>query len=211
MSTAEDLSFVREIAEEGRMQPLKGGPFLVLWGVVTCVGLTVTALIAGNIWDISPAFIGLFWVLFAGIGMIGNVHFGRKLSMEVSSLTLAQKIEKNVWILSGSFIGLFVAMIYVLLAINGERYAAAGVNINTFFSLISPLAFGVYSIAFCATAVAARAKWLWAFVGISLMLSAASMLVVLTIWQFVVTIAGVIAVTILPGVIMIQKNKKVPV
>ena len=208
MTTAEDLSFVREIAEEGRLRPLQGGPYLTLWGTVTSVGLAQTWAIVSGALALSPIFIGVFWVLLVAIGIAGTIYFGRRDAACADSLTLASKVERQVWQTGGLFIGLFAAMIYVLVATAGPRLAAAGMDVNLLFMLISPVSFGVYAIALATTAVAGRAGWLWPFVGIAFAVAAGTMLLIANLAQFGAAIAGVIAVVIAPGLMMIHKNRK---
>ena len=208
MTIADDLSFVREIAEEGRLRPLRGGPYLTLWGATTVIGLAQTWAIVSDALALPPAFIGVFWALLSATGIAGTVYFSHKHAACPDSLTLASKIEQSVWMIGGSFIGLFVVMIYVLALTATARLTAAGIDVNALFMLISPVSFGVYAIALAATAVAGRAGWLWPFVGIAFAAMAGSMILVMDLGQFAVAILGVIAVVITPGIIMIYKSRK---
>ena len=205
---ADDLAFVRQIAEEGRMRPLQGGPYLIMWGCISSIGLAFTVSVLTGYISVSPIFIGIAWMVLSIGGTAGSIYFGRREAACVGGVTLANNIEKYVWIIGGSFMGLFVLMIYILVFTAGDRLQAVGVPASAFFTLISPVCFGVYAIALGTTAVAGRAKWLWPFVGVAFGAMILTMLLVMTWWQFGAAIGGIIATTIIPGIMMVRKNKQ---
>ena len=205
---AEQLAYMRELAEEGRMQPLQGGKYLVLWGALSCFGLTFMTLQIGNIVSFPP----LSFFIVRSFVMVVGVFFSRKWGKEAACTTVANsvgnKVEAMVWSIGGGVLGLISMSIFAIVYFQAARFEALGVDARILFGMISPIAFGVYAIALASTAVAARADWLWRYVVLSFVFSALSLAFVWDIKQHLIAILGVIVVSIVPGMIMLRKNKE---
>ncbi len=207
-SAAEDLAFVREIAEEGRMQPLQGGKYLVMWGLISSIGLAFTGAIVGGALPLPAYSIMIVWLSLSTAGGVTTGHWGRQGAKTPESKSIGNKVEAMVWCVGGLFLFLFSVMLFTMPLYVGDRFEAAGIEYGVLFGLMSPLAFGVYGIALTATAVAGRAPWLWPYIGLSFFFAAITLGLIWDLKQFLAAIIGIVFVIVVPGFIMIDKNRK---
>ncbi len=207
-SAQDDLAFVRELAEEGRMQPLQGGRYLVMWGLISSLGLTFTGLLVAGAVTLPPLSIMFVWFLLMGGGAFFSAKWGREAAGTTVSESIGNKVERAVWCVGGGFLGLVSVMLFLLPLIFSDRFAGSDIEYYLLFGMMTPLAFGVYAIALAGTAIAARAEWLKRYVVLAFIFAAITLGLVWDIRQFIAAIIGILIVMVVPGFIMLDKNKK---
>ncbi|MCI5045197.1 MAG: hypothetical protein MRY72_10915 [Aquisalinus sp.] len=207
-SPVEDLAMIRELAEEGRMRPLQGGKYLVMWGLISVVGLTFTGLMVAGKIPLPEYMIMIVWGVLSTGGGIMSGRWGRESADTIDGRSIGNKVEAMVWSIAGVFLFLLSVMLFSLPLYAGDRFEAMGYNPTVLFGLFAPVAFGLYAICLAATAVAGRASWLNTYVICAFIFAGLTLFLIMDYMQFVAAIVGIIATTVIPGLIMIDKNRK---
>ena len=86
------------------------------------------------------------------------------------------------------------------------RLASAGFEPRFLYGMMFPVAFGLYGIAFFATAVAARLDWMRGFAVASWIFAVAGLYFIGDARQFLVGAAGSLLCAGLPGVLMMRRE-----
>ena len=199
---AGEVAYVKALAEEGRNAPLVGGVLYLIWGVV--MALAALGTYAGAAGAIDLPFVGglWFWVAAFIIGWSASFFYGARSSAKPGALTVGNKTARAAWIA----IGVFMSAFWIAAMIFKTRLAGAGFETRFLFGLMFPLAFGLYGIAFFATAAAARLDWMRGFAVASWMFSVASLYFIGDARQFLVGAAGSMLCAALPGLLLMRRE-----
>ncbi len=199
---ASELAYVRSLAEEGRNAPLVGGRFFLIWGAL--IGFTAlfvyldyaSALNLAIMDGIAP------WVVVFVAGWALSFTVGKRAGSKPGARTIGNQTASSVWF----SVGVFMTLFWVTLMIVHDNYTAVGMAPYFLFSLMFPVAFGLYGVAFFATATAARIGWLryiaylsWGFAIVALFLLASP-------HQLLVGAIGSLACAALPGLILMRRE-----
>jgi hypothetical protein len=195
---AQDLDYVRALAEEGRHAPLLGGSFLMFWGLLNAVawglqwGLVNRLLTPEPNWHFAALWTGYGVIAGAGSGLLG----GRVRSLPGAS-SLSNRIERAAWAAAGVGIGAIVigAIGHMLLT---RDFTAPDV--------IMPAAFALYGGALLATSIATQEKWLGGFAALSFAVSAALGVFLSAPWFYLAGAVASLIVLLTPGVMMLRKE-----
>jgi hypothetical protein len=201
---ASELAYVRSLAEEGRDAPLVGGIYYLLWGGLMGVAALIVFMVLSGV--LALGLPGVFgpWIVAGVTGWAASMAIGRSGARKPGSLTLGNRTAQAVWFSVGVFMTLFwIALIFV-----HDDFTAAGVPAYFLFTLMFPVAFGLYGVAFFATAVAARLKWLKGFALLSWAFSAASLFLLASDYLFLLGAAGSFSCAALPGVLLMRSEPK---
>jgi hypothetical protein len=87
-----------------------------------------------------------------------------------------------------------------------DRYVAAGVPSYFLFSLMFPIAFGLYGVAFFASATAAKLDWLRWFALAAWAFSFAALFFLTSPAQMLIAALGSFVCALLPGVILMRRE-----
>ncbi|MFQ5564634.1 MAG: hypothetical protein ACE5FO_13820 [Parvularculaceae bacterium] len=199
---AEDLAYVRALAEEGRDAPLVGGLFYAIWG-----GLCALAAFTVYLDGVGAIDLGGFagwapWVGAMTLGWAASLAIGRRAHRKPGAATVGNRMAFSVWFAVGVFL---TAFWFTLMAVH-DNYVDAGLKPYFIFGLMFPVAFGLYGVAFYATAVAARLSWLKIVAVAALAFSMASLFFLSSVHQYLVAAAGSFFCAFLPGVILMRRE-----
>lgn len=207
---AEDLRVARSLAEAGRAAPLIGGVHYVLWGGAVFFCLLFQWAIMTSTLALSPWAIPVCW--FAAMGATGLIsgRASQRLASEAGAHTIGNQVAGAVWRAAGSFLFLFAATLFIALfftpaAIFGD--AAAGRSFAAGFSIFLPVCFGAYAIAMRASAAAAQNRTLARFGLLSFAIMVATLALIGRPEQSLVGAAGILIVSVLPGLILIRRAR----
>lgn len=199
---AGEVAYVRALAEEGRNAPLVGGVLYLIWGLVMATASLATY--AGETGAIDVPFVGglWFWVAAFAAGWAASFFYGARSGVKPGALTVGNKTARDAWIAVGVFMSLF----WIAAMIFKSRLAASGFETRFLFGLMFPLAFGLYGIAFFATAAAARLDWMRGFAIASWMFSVAALYFIGDARQLLVGAAGSLLCAGLPGLLLMRRE-----
>ena len=197
---ASDLAYVRALAEEGRDTPLVNGLYYIIWGaVLAAASFIVYANDIGFI-SLGPAGGYVPWLTALAVGWAACFYFGSKTHAKPGAKTLGNRTARSVWLA----VGIFMTGFWVTLMFVHDNYIASGVPPYFLFGLMFPIAFGVFGVAFFATATAARAEWLRIVAVIAWGFSFATAFLMTSALQILVAGIGVLACSFAPGVILMR-------
>ena len=199
---ADELAYVRSLAEEGRNAPLVGGLIYVIWGgligsaalfqFATSSGLVALPAIAG--W--AP------WIIAFGLGWVLSLLVGRRTGGKPGALTIGNRTAASVWFA----VGLFITGFWFTLLVVHDNFAGAGVPSYFLFTLMFPVAFGLYGVAFYASATAARLNWLRWFAYAAWVFSFVSLFLLDSSFQMLVAAVGSITCAVVPGLMLMRRE-----
>lgn len=199
---AGEVAYVKALAEEGRNAPLVGGVLFLIWGAL--MGLAALATYASASGAIDVPFVGglWFWVAALVVGWAASFYYGARSGAKPGALTVGNKTARAAW----TAVGVFMSVFWIAAIIFKTRLAGAGFETRFVFGLMFPLAFGLYGIAFFATAAAARLDWMRGFAIASWMFSVAALYFIGDARQFLVGAAGSLLCAGLPGLLLMRRE-----
>lgn len=200
---ASDLAYVRSLAEEGRDTPLVGGLYYVIWGGL--MGLAALIVYLHLIDVIAIELAGGFapWIVAGAIGWVLSFTLGPRTGAKPGAQTLGNKTAFSVWLA----VGIFMTLLFVGMMLTHQKYANAfGAPGYFLFTFMFPVAFGVYGIAFFATATAARLTWLRWFAVLAWGFSLISLFLMGSAHQLLVGAVGTFVCAALPGIILMRRE-----
>ncbi len=199
---ASDLAYVRALAEEGRDAPLLSGGYFLLWGGL--MGAAALAFFLGLVGVVSYGRGGAFipWAAAVLIGWVGSILLARRYKTRPGTFTLGNRTASATW----RAVGVFITLFWVALLFAHDNFTAFGVPRYFLFFLMFPLSFGVYGIAFYATAVAARANWLKLFALLSCGFSIGALFLAGSVYQYLLGAVGCFLCVALPGYLLMREE-----
>jgi hypothetical protein len=199
----ENLDYVKTLAKEGRTAPLIGGYIGLWWGVLLCLTLFAHWSITTDHLTFSDRYIGLLWMGFGIIGLIGSTILGRGLEKVSGSSSFNNHVASSLW--TGNLIFLFV---YAIAA-----GVSGGAEVDGFHVMnnMIPIAFGLYGITFYVLAQISGEKWQLAPGFFALVFMVVCLFLLNSASLFLVAIIGVICTIIIPDIIYIWNEPKAAV
>ncbi len=197
---ASEVAYVKSLAEEGRNAPLVGGVHYVIWGVAMAAAALATYGRSAGL--VTWPFVGgvWFWAASLGIGWAASFAIGARETAKPGALTIGNQTARAAWL----GIGVFMSLFWIASMLFEGRLKAAGVEPRFLYGLMFPLAFGLYGVAFFATAIAARLDWMRGIAAASWIFSIAALYFLGDARQFLVGAAGSLICAALPGIILIR-------
>ena len=164
---ADDLAYVRQMAEEGASAPTLSGRFSVWWGMLVSIALACHwATITGQ-FPLEPEMIGLIWMIMAGVGIVGTIILGRALGDKPGQSAPGNRAESAVWPVIVAGIFLYATAIGFAVALRDQPHLL--------FNTIIPLAFILHAVGAAISGSLYRRSTPWIVVVISLMLAGLTM------------------------------------
>lgn len=198
----DDLAYVKALAEEGRDTPLVGGIFYVIWGALIGVASLLVFATGIGLINLGPL-AGLWvWVIAIAIGWVLCFYFGKKSHSKPGAATLGNKTAMAVWFAMGMFITAF----WLTLMVVHDNYAGVGVPPYFLFNLMFPVVFGLYGVAFYATATAMRTAWLKWITLVAWGCALLSLALMGSAYQLLLGAFGSFACALVPGVIFMRNE-----
>lgn len=199
---AGEVAYVRALAEEGRNAPLVGGVTYVVWGLAVGLAALVAFADGVGVITLSGPLTWAPWFAAFAAGWGFSLWLGRRADRKPGSRTVGNRTAMSAWFAVGLFITGFFATLFLV----HDRFAAAGVPPYFLFSLMFPVAFGLYGVAFFASATAARLDWLRWFAVAAWLFSFASLFLLDSAWQMLVAAIGIFICAVIPGLVLMRRE-----
>jgi hypothetical protein len=147
-SLAEDVDYLRELAESGATGAPSGGKYFLVWAVVVTAGLLITyGAVSKNI-PLAADQLNYAWGAMLAAGWIASFLMGSSDGAKPEAARFANRLTSAMWIATG--IGL--TSVWAGLAISG----VAGQT------LMMPVASAVCGVTTVVSAIVFRIRWLYA-------------------------------------------------
>lgn len=196
----DELAYVRALAEEGRDTPLVGGVLYVIWGaLIGFAALVAYARTVGWI-DLGPGGAISPWIAAFIVGWAASYFFGRRAGLKPGASTLGNRTAAAVWM----SVGFFMTSFWVALMVVHDNFTHMGVPPYFLFGLMFPIGFGLYGVAFFATAAAGRMPWLKWFAVASWGFAAVSLAFMASANMYLVGALGLFVCVVAPGVVFMR-------
>jgi len=199
---AGEIAYVKALAEEGRNAPLVGGALYVIWGGVIACASFLTYLRIIDV--VKLEFVGdlAFWIAAMAIGWGASFFYGRNKGLKPGAFTIGNRTATAAWFA----VGVYVSIFWGATLLFRSHFSAVGVDAGVIFGMMFPIAFGLYGVAFYATAVAARLDWMRGFAIAAWIFSLAALYFLEDARHFLVGAAGSLVCAVLPGLILMRRE-----
>lgn len=160
---ADDLEYVRTIAEAGEDTPAIGGRFATLWFLLVTTALIAHwALAKGFFAGLDERWAGAIWMTMGILGGIGSFILGKTACDLPGQSAPINRVDRSTWRVAS--IGLFAFAISIVVAVSVRPELSVDL-----FDAIMPAAFLIYGVSYAATAAFSKdaAKWLPVIVSIA--------------------------------------------
>lgn len=197
---ASELAYVRALAEEGRFAPLLGGRIYVLWGSLMALAAFATWLDAIGVAGFENVAGWTIWLAAGAVGWGVSFLFSARARRMPGAATVGNRTARAAWLA----VGLFVSLFFATLMLVHDDYVGVGLPRYFLFSLMFPVAFGLYGVAFFATAAAARATWFRYVAILAWGFSIGGMFLLASPHQMLLAAAGSVCCAVLPGAALMR-------
>ncbi|MEZ6000183.1 hypothetical protein [Hyphomonas sp.] len=138
-SIADDLAYIRDLAEAGAKAPLLGGRFLAWWGGLTTLAYFGHYAIVRGLVDVPPYALAVLWIGYAALGLSGTWVLRASLSRgKPGASSTGNRVSTLVWRSSGILLGAYFIGASVRAGMSG--------NFDAFNNSV-PFVLGVYGLA----------------------------------------------------------------
>lgn len=197
-NTADDIQYLKELAESGATAPNISGRFYIWWSSLAVVYLVLHWAIVSGLIPIQQMFIGLVWGSYAIVGFLGSYLLSRTVSGKPGQGSAGNKASGAYWSAVGP--GMFIIAISIAL---GVFLRGAP---TTLFNVIPAFALFAYGGIFMVESRLDAVKWK-AAASFGCIASAGVMLfLVEDPIGYLATAAAMTCLGIIPGVIMMQNE-----
>jgi hypothetical protein len=146
-SLAEDVEYLRDLAESGASGAPSGGKYFLVWAVVVTAGLVLTYAAITKSLPIDKTQVNYTWAAVLAAGWIASFLMGGADSNKPDAARFANRLTSAMWIACG--IGL--TALWAGLTLTGKGHPA----------LMMPIAAAVSGVATVASAIIFRIRWLY--------------------------------------------------
>lgn len=197
--SAEDIAYVRQLAESGARAPLIGGRFMAWWGLLVAAAWTAQHLATNGVIGDGRTIFGIIWMSFGIVGTLGQVALARSMPAKAGAGSAGNRASRSVWA-AGAFAILSMVVGTAMLADSAIGYAA--------FDWIVPVAFAVYACALIVTgALAGERIALVAGYGAVAMVGLYTAFI-LDPNRYLIAAAGAAATVLVPGVLLTLREPR---
>ena len=197
---ADDIEFVRQLAEEGASTPNIGGRFGVLWGVVISAALLLHWTAFHDWSPIQPQHLMYTWLGSVLVGFVGQFIIGAGLAHKPGASSAGNRAGGAIWMILGPGFGFLFAGIAIAVFVRGQS--------PMLFNMIMPAAFLAYGGAAGVAAALFRQKSQWIAAILCLFASFGTAALANTSEAYLVAALGVFVTQVIPGILDMRAEPK---
>lgn len=198
-TSAEDIAYVRRLAESGAQAPLIGGRFMAWWGLALTIAYVAHHFALKGVIGDGESIFAIIWIGFAVIAVLGQLVLVRAMPAKAGAGSAGNRASRSVWA-AGAFAINSMVFGTVLAAGSGAGPAT--------FDWIVPVAFAVYACALIVTgSLSGDRVTKLAGYGAVVMVGLFTALI-LNESRYLIAAAGVAATVLLPGLVLLAREPK---
>ena len=196
---ADDLAYIRDLAEAGQKAPLLGGRFLAWWGGLTTLAYLAHYAIAGGMFGLQPYMLAFLWVGYVMMGLAGSFALQTTLSHAKPGVaSTGNRVSTLVWKSAGLFLGAYFTGAFLKAVTGAGEYNA--------FIWSVPLVTGVYGLAQYVGGVIAGNRVLTLAGQAALVATVPAVLLVGSAGSWLVGASVAAVCVLLPGIILMRNE-----
>ena len=198
--SAEDIAYVRQLAESGARAPLIGGRFMAWWGLLLTIAYLLHHFaLRGDIGDGRSVF-AIIWAGFSVSGIAGQLVLARAMPAKPGAGSAGNRASRTVWVAAAAAIASMV--------VGAALAARSGAGPAT-FDWIVPVAFAVYACCLIVTGSLAGDRIpIAAGAGAVVMVGLFTALI-LHADRYLLAAAGVAATVLVPGILLMLREPRI--
>ena len=197
--TAEDIAYVRRVAESGAHAPFLGGRFMAWWGLLVAVAYAAQHLaLRGAIGDGRLIFAEI-WLGFVAAGLLGQFALARTMPAKPGAGSAGNRAARSVWTAAAFAIGA-VVLGAVTAAINGAGWAILDWTV--------PVAFSVYACALVVTGALSANRILLAGGAGAIAMAGIYTALILAPERYLIASLGAALTVLLPGLLLVRAEPR---
>ncbi len=202
MSTAaDDLAYVRDLAEAGQSAPLLGGRFLAWWGGLVTLAYAAHYLIVSGIAGVEAIWLAWLWIGFSVIGMGGYITLMRLFPADKPGQSSAgNRADATVWTAGGFALFAFFAGAVIKSGLDNQASVA--------FIWSLPVVFAVYGVSLISVGVMGENGVLKAAGAVAFGFVTLSVLMVERAEIWLVASAAAALTVFAPGIILMTREPR---
>lgn len=187
-----DISYLKQVAEQGQKAPLQGGEHGVIWGgMFTASALYAYAVLTGRI-PLEPWTIAIAFLIPIPLGVLLTL----KLARNTGGFSFGNKTSAAAW----NAVGIIIGFLYVSV-ITAKALGFLGLSDIVAYGSLQATLFALYAVAYSTTAQVAGDRRLYLFAGTAVVASLGSLFAIGTYEIFLVMAAGIFCSAVIPGFI----------
>lgn len=195
---AQDLAYVRTLAEEGAQTPLTGGSFLILFGGLLGVCYFAHWAALTSLFGPAPEWaFGLIWMIYGIAAAVGFTLILIRVRALPGRASVANRVDRMVWRGVGTALGAVVIGCIGRQIMDEDYYAANG---------IMCAAFALFGVALGTTGIISGQLWLNRFAYLAFATSVVLWMFINEPWAYLLASAASVIVLLLPGVLMVRRE-----
>ncbi len=195
---ANDLDYLRTLAEEGRHAPLMGGRFAIMWGALISAALLIQWMIITNQTPFDTNVIGIVWLAIVIMGSIGSAVLGSTMKGKPGVGSIGNRAENIVWMAAG-----FAILAYWLAILAGIFMGKAE---HAILDTIMMMSFSIYGICYITTGSLSGNHSMYGFALLCFIAAIINGALIHQPTAYLVAAGFVILTTIVPGIIAIRRE-----
>lgn len=193
---ADDLAYVRQLAESGARAPLIGGRFMAWWGFLVTAGWTAQHFAVNGIVGDGNLVFAVIWGGFSILGLAGQVVLARSMGAKAGAGSAGNLASRPVW--AACALTIFSMVVGVAFLAGQAGYQV--------FDWIVPVAFAVYACALIVTGkLAGERIVVLAGYGAAVMVGLFTAFI-LTPDRYLIAAAGAAVTVMLPGLMLLRRE-----
>ncbi len=198
-TTADDIRFVKQLAEQGAYAPLLSGRFMVLWGLLLSLAYFGHHCALNGLLGPQKTIFAWIWLPFAIVGALGHVLLARTMPAKAGAGSAGNRAARAVW--------LAAACTLVSMVVGSAIAAETGAGPAT-FDWVAPVAFGVYSCALIVTGSLSNNRIvITAGAGAVIMVGLFTGMI-LSPDRYLVAAGGVVLTVLVPGLFLLRAEPR---
>ncbi|PKP81215.1 MAG: hypothetical protein CVT79_11175 [Alphaproteobacteria bacterium HGW-Alphaproteobacteria-18] len=137
-SFAEDLNYIRDLAEAGQNAPLLGGRFLAMWGGLVTLAYLGHFLIATGAVNFGAKALLYLWIVFGVLGGAGQFLLASRQGEKPGQASAGNRVQAVFWTASGMLLSVYFISLIARMLLTGE-------GVQGFYWSV-PMVLGLYGI-----------------------------------------------------------------
>ena len=197
--SAEDIAYVRQLAESGARAPLLGGRFMAWWGLLVAIAYALHHFaLRGAIGDGRTIF-AFIWIGFAITGVLGQIVLARTMPAKSGAGSAGNRASRSAWVAAGC------AIASVVLGATVAARSGAGPGV---YDWSVPVAFSVYACALVVTGSLSANRVILAAGAGAIAMAGLFAALILNPDRYLLASLGAALTVLLPGLLLVRAEPR---